>query len=131
VDTSVVVAGFASWHDGHGAAAEALSRGPRLPSHVALECLSVLTRLPPPHRVGAQLVRDFLEARFPGPYLGLPEDGYRSPVADCVAFGLRGGAVYDGLIAATARHFGATLLTRDARAVRVYEAFGVDFEPIA
>lgn len=30
VDTSVVVAGFASWHEGHVAAATVLAKGPRV-----------------------------------------------------------------------------------------------------
>jgi predicted nucleic acid-binding protein len=34
VDTSVVVAAFASWHEGHRAALECLRRGLRLPAHV-------------------------------------------------------------------------------------------------
>ena len=42
--------------------------------------------------------------------------------------GLAGGAIYDALIAATARHAGATLLTRDRRARPVYERVGVRHE---
>jgi hypothetical protein len=48
VDTSVVVAAFASWHEGHLAALECLRRDPRLPAHVAIETFSVITRLPAP-----------------------------------------------------------------------------------
>jgi len=43
-----VVAGFASWHEGHRSAAAALARKPRVPAHVLVETYSVLTRLPPP-----------------------------------------------------------------------------------
>jgi hypothetical protein len=32
VDTSVVVAAFASWHEGHSGAAAALARRPRVPA---------------------------------------------------------------------------------------------------
>ncbi|HEX2798109.1 MAG TPA: VapC toxin family PIN domain ribonuclease, partial [Thermoanaerobaculia bacterium] len=39
-----------------------------------------------------------------------------------------GGAVYDALVAETARHAGATLLTRDRRAIAVYEKIGVTYE---
>ncbi|MEX2240756.1 MAG: PIN domain-containing protein [Burkholderiales bacterium] len=53
-DTSVVVAAFASWHEGHAAALRALGRGVRVPAHVLLESYSVLTRLPPPHRAAAR-----------------------------------------------------------------------------
>jgi hypothetical protein len=49
-DTSLVVALFASWHEAHDAAREALPGEVRLPAHVLIESYSVLTRLPPPHR---------------------------------------------------------------------------------
>ena len=127
VDTSVVVAAFASWHEGHTAAREALSGAPRLPAHVALEAYSVLTRLPPPHRAPADIVVTFLESRFPEPPLTLPAADHVGLLRDVSARGITGGALYDALIAATARHAGATLLTRDRRATRIYESFGVDF----
>jgi hypothetical protein len=68
-DTSVVVAAFASWHERHDAARRALDGGPRLVEHCALETYSVLTRLPPPHRAAGEVVREFLAARFPAPFL--------------------------------------------------------------
>ena len=46
-DTSVLVAGFASWHESHAAAREAL-RCARVVAHSLVETYSVLTRLPPP-----------------------------------------------------------------------------------
>jgi predicted nucleic acid-binding protein len=42
--------------------------------------------------------------------------------------GVTGGAVYDALIAATVKHAGAKLLTRDRRALRTYQVIGVDHE---
>jgi predicted nucleic acid-binding protein len=84
VDTSVVVAGFASWHQGHRSAAAALARAPRVPAHVLVEASA------------------------------------RNDLA--------GGAIYDALIAATARHAGATLLTRDQRARSIYERMKVRYE---
>ena len=71
VDTSLVVALFASWHEAHDIAREA--------------------------------------------------------VADR---GITGGAVYDALVAATAMNAKATLLTRDHRAARTYEAVGVRYRLI-
>lgn len=56
VDTSIVVAAFASWHEAHEAARGALSEEPRLPAQVAVESYSVLTRLPPPHRAESSIV---------------------------------------------------------------------------
>ena len=128
VDTSVVVAAFASWHEGHRGALEGMLRNPRLPGHVAIESFSVLTRLPAPHRAPGDVVTDFLLARFPEPWLTLPGSGYQQLIRQAAATGLGGGSIYDCVIAATARHAGATLLSRDRRAVRVYESMGVDYE---
>jgi predicted nucleic acid-binding protein len=128
VDTSVVVAGFASWHEGHQSAAAALSRKPRVPAHVLVEAYSVLTRLPPPHRAPADLVAAFLAERFPEAPLVLPARAHLELVEASARNGLAGGAIYDALIAATARHAGATLLTRDRRARTVYEWMKVSCE---
>jgi predicted nucleic acid-binding protein len=130
VDTSVVVAGFASWHEGHPSGVAALARRPRVPAHVLVEAFSVLTRLPPPHRAPAGLVATFLVERFPEPPLTLPPRAHLDLLRSCADGGLTGGAVYDALIAATARHAGATLLTRDARARSVYERMGIRYELI-
>lgn len=71
-DTSVVVAAFATWHEGHASALAAMKRQPpRLPAHVGLETFSVLTRLPPPHRARPEIVAAFLRAAswsLPGSY---------------------------------------------------------------
>ena len=128
VDTSVVVAGFASWHEGHPSAAAALARRPRVPAHVLVEAYSVLTRLPPPHRAPANLVAAFLAERFPEAPLVLPARAHHELIATSAGTGLAGGAIYDALIAATARHAGAKLLTRDERARSVYERMRVRFE---
>ena len=61
VDTSVVIAGFAAWHDGHDAALTVLDRGPRVPAHVLIESYSVLTRFPPPHRTPPAIAMSFLK----------------------------------------------------------------------
>jgi predicted nucleic acid-binding protein len=124
-DTSLVVAAFASWHEQHEAARHALDAGVRLIDHCALETYSVLTRLPPPHRSPAPLVRDFLRARFPQPFLRMSEPRYRTFVLTLVEQGITGGAAYDALVAATAAATGADLMTCDRRAAGVYEAYGV------
>jgi predicted nucleic acid-binding protein len=128
VDTSVVVAAFASWHEGHASAASALARRPRAPAQVVVETYSVLTRLPPPHRAPAGLVVAFLRERFREAPLTLPPAAYQRLIEEAVAAGITGGGVYDAVIAATARHAKARLLTRDSRAVAAYERFGVDYE---
>jgi predicted nucleic acid-binding protein len=43
------------------------------------------------------------------------------------AHGIRGGAVYDALVGATARHHGRSLITRDRRARTTYDAVGVSY----
>ena len=43
------------------------------------------------------------------------------------AEGITGGAVYDAIVAATAVEGGATLLTRDRRAVETYRRVGADY----
>lgn len=131
VDTSVVVAAFASWHEGHEASVRVLDRQPRLPAHVLLESYSVLTRLPAPHRAPAGIVETFLTERFSADLLTLPAREVRALVGAAAASGMIGGAIYDALIAATAKHAGATLLTRDRRALVAYERIGIRYEMVA
>jgi predicted nucleic acid-binding protein len=131
VDTSVVVAGFASWHEGHRSAAAVLARRPRVPAHVLVESYSVLTRLPPPHRAPPDLVAAFLTDRFRQEPLVLPAPAHVELIRTLAAAGLAGGAAYDALIAATAHHAGATLLTRDERAGAVYSRLGVQYQFVA
>jgi predicted nucleic acid-binding protein len=131
VDTSVVVAAFASWHEANRAAAAALARKPRVPAHVLVETYSVLTRLPSPHRAPSDVVTDFLARHFRQPPLTLPPEAWLDFVGQAGEAGITGGAVYDALVGATARHAGARLLTRDRRAAAAYEKLGVSFEVVA
>ena len=78
VDSSVVVAACASWHESHAAAQEALDEDPRLVGHV--------------------------EER-----------------------GVFGEAVYDGLVAMSARAHGLELASLDRRAVQTYGRCGARF----
>ena len=130
VDTSIVVAAFASWHEHHAAAERVVDGKTRLVAHCAIEAFSVLTRLPPPHRVVAHLARDFLAARFPQPYVGLDATDYRGLIPRLVELGISGGAAYDALIAATARAADDILVSCDRRAAQTYERIGVDFRLI-
>lgn len=126
VDTSVVVAAFASWHERHDAALRSVSRDTRLIGQVALETYSVLTRLPPPHRTPPDLVVELLTRNFAGPLLVLPPRDHRRLLTACARLGIIGGGVYDALVAATAAHAGATLVSLDRRALPVYESLGAD-----
>ena len=131
VDTSVVVAAFASWHEGHASAAAVLTRTPRIPTHVLIETFSVLTRLPPPHRAPADVVQAFLARRFVDAPLALPPRSHAGLVDMARREGITGGAIYDALIAATALHAGATLITRDQRARVIYDRVRVPYELLA
>jgi predicted nucleic acid-binding protein len=130
VDTSIVVAAFASWHENHAAANRVVDGKARLVAHCAIEAFSVLNRLPPPHRVAGHLVRDFLAARFPEPYASLDAADYRALVPRLVEIGISGGAAYDALIAATARAADDILVSCDRRAAQTYERIGVAFRLI-
>lgn len=124
-DTSVVVAAFASWHEHHNRAREALDRGLRLIDHCALETYSVLTRLPPPHRCAADVVGDFLRARFVEPFLRMDGPLYRDFVLALPEHSVTGGGAYDALVAATAAAYSASLISCDRRAALVYESYGL------
>ena len=120
-DTSPVVAAFASWHEHHEAARQALDSGLRLIEHCALETCSVLTRLPAPHRGSGRVVQAFLETRFPQPLLRLSATGYRRILFGLAANGVSGGAAHDALTAATAVGCKAQRVSCDRRALSIYE----------
>jgi predicted nucleic acid-binding protein len=128
-DTSVAVAAALPWHESHARARSALSRRrPRLIAQVAVETYSVLTRLPPPQRVPASIAWTYLREAFGLPALVLSPTGYVELLGVAAAERIVGGAVYDALVAATAREAGAELLTLDARALRTYQLLGVRFQ---
>jgi predicted nucleic acid-binding protein len=127
LDTSVLVAAFASWHEAHEAALQVLPARPGVIAHCVVEVYSVLTRLPSPHRMPAADVAELLAARA-GPALGLPAEAQVALPRTSARLGIAGGAVYDALVAATAAHHGATLVTLDVRATETYRKVGVPFE---
>ncbi|MFN2469008.1 MAG: type II toxin-antitoxin system VapC family toxin [Gaiellaceae bacterium] len=130
-DTSVLVAVALPWHEAHQQALEAL-RGDRsaLIAHVAVETYSVLTRLPGSQRVPAPTARAFLDLAFEGPPIVLSAIEYGRLLDLVAAEGIVGGAVYDALVAATAREADATLVTLDRRALRTYRLVGADYRLI-
>ena len=124
VDTSVVVAAFATWHESHAQALAIVAGQPRVPAPVALEAYAVLTRLPAPHRAEGAIVRDFLVRAFPTAHLRLPPARSGRLIDDLVALGIAGGATYDAVIALTTVHHRCQLATLDARARSTYERVG-------
>jgi predicted nucleic acid-binding protein len=124
-DTSLVIAAFASWHENHADARRVLDGGLRLIEHCALETYSVLTRLPAPHRISGEVVREFMASRFPQPFLKLSARAYKDFILGLPDHDVTGGAAYDALVAATAAACGAVLVSCDRRALPVYERYGV------
>jgi predicted nucleic acid-binding protein len=131
VDTSVVVPALLSWHDHHDAC-RAAATGASIPAHALLESFSVMTRLPTPHRIGGQVAHRLLEAWFDrAAVLPAPADVQRRIVPLVSSRGFEGGSVCDALIGLTARSAGHVLVTRDRRALRLYEDLDVEVEFLA
>lgn len=130
LDTSVVIAAFASWHQFHRLALAVLDRRPALAVQAALEAYSVLTRLPPPHRAPADIVRDFIGGNFGDSLLAIAPDRFAAVLSELANLGIVGGAAYDGLIGVTARDVGRRLVTCDARAKQTYDRLGISVEYI-
>lgn len=129
-DTSLLVAALTSWHPRHPDARKAITdRVDAIPGHVLLETYSVLTRLPAPHRISPSDAAAVL-ARLSLKPLALPAAAHAKLVAEAATAGLRGGNVYDGLIAATASHHDRILISLDTRARTTYAALGTRFELI-
>jgi predicted nucleic acid-binding protein len=129
-DSSVVIAAFASWHEHHAIARNAMAARPRLIAHAAVEAYSVLTRLPPPHRASPGIVHAFITGRFTEPFLTLSETGYQELLATVAAGQILGGPAYDALIAFTAAEHRATLISLDQRAAATYETVGAQVEQL-
>lgn len=128
VDTSVAVAALASWHEAHRSSRRAAA-GAVIPAHARIETYSVLTRLPPPHRLASDVAAELVGRRFPHSDTIVPSPRLsRSVVERCSRLGLHGGAVYDALVALTAAESEHTLLTRDERAAETYDRLGVAFD---
>jgi hypothetical protein len=124
----VAVAALAAWHVAHEPARVAAA-GTAIPVHARLETYSVLTRMPPPHRLAPEVVAGLLESWFPAARTIVPSPELSLDVVSrCSRSGIDGGAVYDALVGLTAAEARTTLLTRDARAARTYRRLGVRIE---
>lgn len=131
VDTSVLVAAFASWHADHVVALGELRNSPALIGHSLVEAFSVLTRLPEPQRAEPALVAEFLERNFPDEPLALDAAQMRGLPGRLTALGISGGAAYDGLIALTAHFHGVELVSLDRRAENTYRRCGINYSLLA
>lgn len=129
-DSSVAIAAFGEWHDLNQAAAAILDEGAAIPAHALLETYSVLTGFPAPHRARPEIVDAWLEDRFARILAPPRAAAHRNLVTQLARAGRTGGAVYDALVALTAKTAGAVLVTADRRAVSVYELVGVEIRPL-
>jgi len=126
-DSSVTIAAAAPWHVAHEAAVAALAADESsLISHVAFETTAALSRMPEGQRLAPAVVLEWLQLRFGSRWLALPATATRRGLRTAVEQGIRGGALYDALIAITALHHRHTLISADRRAAPVYSALGVD-----
>lgn len=95
-------------------------------THVLTEAYSTLTRLPQPFRLSPRSCLTFLSAAFHATPLAVSVSGQLRVMELLAENGVTGGAIYDCLIAETAREHDATLVSLDQRAVRNYSLVGVD-----
>ncbi len=110
LDTNCLVAAVCSWHEHHEATRKELERRQAagdvavLAAHSLAEAYSVLTRLPEPYRLRPEAALPLLEANWSkAPLVALASSAYWRVLRRCRDAGIRGGAVYDALIAAVAQ----------------------------
>jgi toxin FitB len=121
LDTSCLVSAVCAWHIHHETTRQEIERRDAageelvLAAHSLAEAYSVLTRLPEPHRLRPDDALALIEANWGETRLvALAGSDYRAALRRCRDVGIGGGAVYDALIAASARKARvATLVTWD------------------
>jgi len=82
--------------------------------------------MPEEKRISAELVLEALRQDFPKAWLALSAKEQQFYLEKAVQAELRGGALYDALIAGTVAKHGATLISADRRAEPTYEAMEVE-----
>lgn len=126
VDSSVAIAAFGEWHELNSESRSVLDEGAAIPAHALLETYSVLTRFPPPYRAAPGLVDEWLKDRFSKILEPPSAAAHRALISALAGAERAGGAVYDALVAITAKRGDATLVTADSRAIPIYELFEVE-----
>jgi predicted nucleic acid-binding protein len=131
-DSSVLIAGFLPEHLFHEkaiAVLPAVKAEGRLIAHTMAETYSVLTGQAQGHRPADVL--GYLDQFLGQPPVVLDSPGYAKALLRLGDGEVRGGAIYDGLIAATAAQAGLRLLSFDRRAVRTYARLDASYEILA
>jgi predicted nucleic acid-binding protein len=132
-----MVAAMCAWHEHHGRAAGEIRRrltageSMVIAAPTVIETYSVLTRLPPPHRVSPTDALALLNANFLSAdreSVALTVDDYHEIVRSAPISGIAGGRVYDAVIVACAQAAKVgTLLTFNEREFQslVYDSIEV------
>jgi toxin FitB len=124
-DSSVLVPAMLANHEFHEACFESAGRIDAAIGHALVETYAVLTRLPQPYTVPPVQASAALRS-YRSHVLVLPGDELAGTIDRFVTARVSGGCSYDALIASTAVHYDASLLTRDERAAEVYERIGAE-----
>lgn len=128
-DSSVLIPALAQLHPEHALCRPQLGRLSALPAHVLLETYSWLTGQGAGVSFRPEAARAVLEA-LRLEIVQLPAEGYLKLIDRFASRQRSGAAIYDAQIAATAKHHGLKLLSRDRRAAATYDIIGVDYELI-
>jgi predicted nucleic acid-binding protein len=118
LDSSYLIALLCDWHARHHRTLGSYQHWRDgnaqivLPVHTILECYSVLTRIPAPHRLSPDVARQVIEESFARTALvvGVKAGGVWGRIENLARLGIGGGQVYDALIAWCAVDAGATVL---------------------
>jgi predicted nucleic acid-binding protein len=131
VDTSAAIALVVADHEGHDATVAAVhGRTLGLAGHAWFETYSVLTRLPSGMRRSPAETYRVLSVSFPGTR-HLDRSAAEELAGRLAEHSIADGSVYDALVGAAAALHELPLMSRDRRALRVYEALGVKVELVA
>lgn len=127
-DSSVIISSLV--HQDPGIVQECraqIERSNAVIGHVLAESYARITTMPGGFRLPPASAWQLLTEMFPTEPLSLSGAGYRRIVDLVSQLGVPGGAIYDCLIAETARESGAMLVSLDKRAASNYRSVGVDF----
>lgn len=128
-DSSVLIPALAGHHTEHALCRPQLARLTAVPAHVLLETFSWLTGQRSGVSFSPVIARTLLEA-LAVDIVQLPAERYIRLISGFSEGGRSVAAIYDAQIAATAKHHGLTLVSRDRRAAATYELMDVDYELI-
>ena len=123
-DSSLLVPAILASHEFHQACYESAGLVDAAIAHALVETYAVLTRLPQPYTVPAAQASTAVRS-YSSHVLVLPGEELADTIDRFVVARQRRRKLY-ALIATTAAHHGANLLTRDERAAEIYERVGAD-----